>query len=201
MPDIFNTRLLMSVHGIPPARVDRSPILAIVQGLVRDRLRALAQLDDGAQSFDEAAEELRALTRMLERRRRTPAVDEKQLAEIEKIKRDGGLAATKTPDVSRAVALTRESASLRSPGAGIEIRDLWRDGDRKALLVKMPAGSQWPGIDYHVPGPEEVYVIAGDLNDGPVTHKEGTFIHYPAGSSHAPSTRTGCTLFVFYPEG
>ena len=197
----FNTRLLMSVHGIPPARLERSSILTIVQGLVRDQLRALAAIDIGAESFDEAAEELRALTRMLERRRKTPGPYEKQLAEIEQIKRSRGLAATKTPDVSRAVALTRESAALRSPGAGIEIRDLWREGDRKALVVKMPAGSKWPGLDYHIPGPEEVYVISGDLNDGPFTHTEGTFIHYPAGSSHAPSTQKGCTLFVFYPEG
>jgi ChrR-like protein with cupin domain len=201
MLESFNTRLLLSVHGISPARLERSSILTIVQELVREQLRALADLDDDVLTFDEAAEELRVLARMLERRNRPPGRYEKQLAEIEKIKHYRGLTATRTPDVSRAVAVRRESAALRSPGAGIEIRDLWRDGERRALLVKMPPGSKWPDLDYHIPGPEEVYVISGDLNDGPYAHTEGTFIHYPAGSSHAPSTRAGCTLFVFYPEG
>ncbi|MFH9293928.1 hypothetical protein [Streptomyces sp. NPDC017520] len=28
-----------------------------------------------------------------------------------------------------------------------------------------------------------------------------SFIHAPAGSWHIPQTTSGCTLFVFYPEG
>ena len=213
MLDTFNTRLLMSLHGIPPSKLERNSaaatcsILQIVQELVREHLRTLAAVDDDAASFDEAAEELRVLTRMLQRRKKTAEVEalvslqEERLEEIERLARSRGLVPTKKPDVSRAVAVRRESASLRSPGAGIEIRELWRDGERSALLVKMPAGAEWPALDYHVPGPEEVYVISGDLNDGPFTHREGTFVHYPAGSSHAPSTRDGCLLFVFYPEG
>jgi hypothetical protein len=213
MLDTFNTRLLMSLHGIPLAKLERNgaaatrSILQIIHELVREQLRTLAALDEDARSFDDAAEELRVLTRMLQRREKTPAIEalislqEERLQDIERIKRSRGLQPTRKPDVSRAVAIERDAASLRSPGAGIEIRDLWRDGERRAVLVKMPPGAQWPGLDYHVPGPEEVYIVSGDLNDGPFTHTEGTFVHYPAGSSHAPSTREGCTLFVFYPEG
>ena len=104
-------------------------------------------------------------------------------------------------DMTGVVASDSRTAPMRSPGAGIEIRDLWRLGERRALLVTMPPGSQWPGIDFHIPGPEEVYVISGDFDDGPAQYTAGMFIHYPAGSSHSPSTRMGCSLFVFYPEG
>ena len=218
----FNTRLLLAVHGIPVASLDERrangarSVADVVRELVREELRVLRTLDENAPTFDAAAEELRALRKMVLRRvalspdldpKKRGIVDaladaqEKRLLEIQRIARDRGLKTTKSPDVSRAVALRPESAALRSPGAGIEVRDLWREGDRKALHVTMPPGSKWPGLDYHIPGPEEVYVIAGDLNDGPVTHNAGAFVHYPAGSSHSPSTRNGCTLFVFYPEG
>ena len=217
----FNTRLLMAVHGIPVAALERNgtpdtpSVLAIVQKLVREELRVLCALAQDAATFDAAAEELRALRKMVLRRSSARTLDaggrtalreladrqEMRLHEIEEVARKRGLKATSRPDVSRAVALRPESASLRSPGAGIEVRDLWREGDRKALLVTMPPRSKWPDLDYHIPGPEEVYVIAGDLDDGPLSHTAGAFIHYPAGSSHAPSTKNGCTLFVFYPEG
>ena len=39
------------------------------------------------------------------------------------------------------------------------------------------------------------------FNDGVRDYPAGTFIHNPAGSSHVPQSRTGCVLFVFYPEG
>jgi len=39
----------------------------------------------------------------------------------------------------------------------------------------------------------------GHSEDAPV--KEKFFIHNPVGSSHVPQSKTGCTIFVFYPEG
>lgn len=53
----------------------------------------------------------------------------------------------------------------------------------------------------HEPGPEEVHVVSGVFNDGVRDYPAGTFIHNPAGSSHVPQSETGCTLFLFYPEG
>lgn len=29
------------------------------------------------------------------------------------------------------------------------------------MLVTFPPGSQWPGLDVHDPGPEDVYVVRG----------------------------------------
>lgn len=83
----------------------------------------------------------------------------------------------------------------------VRVYDLWSDGVKRALRVEFPAGAQWPGVDHHVPGAEEVYVVSGDFEDGDATYGPGTFLHYPAGSSHSPRSSTGCTLFVFYPEG
>lgn len=125
--------------------------------------------------------------------------DEKHLRQIERIKNALGLVATKTPNLAGVVAgsLIEE----RSPGEGVRVRELWRDGVKRALEVEFDAGAQWPGVDYHVPGPEEVYILSGDFDDGANVYRAGTFLHHPAGSSHSPRSVEGCRLFVFYPEG
>ncbi|WP_344240054.1 cupin domain-containing protein [Kribbella hippodromi] len=46
-----------------------------------------------------------------------------------------------------------------------------------------------------------VFVVDGVFNDGERDYPAGSFIHAPAGSSHVPQSATGCTLFLFYPEG
>jgi hypothetical protein len=125
--------------------------------------------------------------------------DEKHLGQIERIKQSLGLKATETPNVTNVVAgsLIEE----RSPGNGVRVREIWREGVKRALEVEIPARGQWPGVDYHVPGPEEVYVLSGDFDDGANVYRAGTFLHHPAGSSHSPRSVEGCRLFVFYPEG
>jgi ChrR Cupin-like domain len=93
-------------------------------------------------------------------------------------------------------------------GDGIVVHRLYRSGPeataRRALLVAFAPGSQWPGLDIHDPGPEDVYVVRGTFRgltgDGSV-HGPGTFLHLAAGTSHSPSTETGGELFVHYPEG
>jgi hypothetical protein len=85
---------------------------------------------------------------------------------------------------------------------GIRARPLWRGpGGAQAIVLEIDPGSCWQGIDVHDPGPEEVFVVAGTFNDGIRDYPAGSFIHAPAGSSHVPQSVTGCTLFVFYPEG
>ncbi|WP_241839034.1 cupin domain-containing protein [Streptomyces sp. Root1295] len=85
---------------------------------------------------------------------------------------------------------------------GIRLRPLWSGGNgAKAQLLEMDPHTCWEGIDVHEPGPEEVFVVSGVFNDGQRDYPAGTFIHAPAGSSHIPQTTSGCTLFVFYPEG
>jgi hypothetical protein len=93
-------------------------------------------------------------------------------------------------------------------GNGIIVHRLYRSGSeldaRRALLVTFPAGSIWPGVDVHDPGPEDVYIVSGTFHglagEGS-THGPGTFLHFEAGTSHTPSTETGGELFVYYPAG
>ncbi len=93
-------------------------------------------------------------------------------------------------------------AQVRKLFKGIRVFDLWKGVDgKKAQVVEIEAGSSWEGLDVHEPGAEEVYVVSGVFNDGVRDYPAGTFIHNPAGSSHVPQSRTGCTLFLFYPEG
>lgn len=125
--------------------------------------------------------------------------DAKHLGQIERIKTALGLVASEEAQLSGVVAGTE--LSVTSPGDGVRVRTLWRDGVKRALEVEIDAGAQWPGLDHHVPGPEEVYVLAGDFDDGVQVHRAGTFLHHPAGTSHSPRSALGCRLFVFYPEG
>jgi quercetin dioxygenase-like cupin family protein len=125
--------------------------------------------------------------------------DEKHLAQIERIKATHGLRASDEPHLAGVVA--GSEISVTSPGDGVRVRTLWKDGVKRALEVEIDAGAQWPGIDHHVPGPEEVYVLSGDFDDGANVYRAGTFLHHPAGSSHSPRSVEGCRLFVFYPEG
>ena len=85
---------------------------------------------------------------------------------------------------------------------GIRLRPLWRGpSGAHANVLEMDPGTCWPRPDVHEPGPEEVYVLSGTFNDGARDYPAGTFLHAPAGSWHLPATTTGCTLFLFYPEG
>ena len=125
--------------------------------------------------------------------------DAKHLAQIERIKKAHGLTASESPQLAGVVAGTVLSEAERSDK--IRVRTLWKEGVRRALEVEMDAGAEWPYLDHHVPGPEEVYILSGDFDDGANVYRGGTFLHHPANSSHRPRTSDGCRLFVFYPEG
>lgn len=96
-----------------------------------------------------------------------------------------------------------EDAEIKEKfGGTIRVRTLWQAANGAiAQFVEIDPGACWEGVDLHSPGPEEVYVVSGTFNDGVRDYAAGTFIHNPEGSSHVPQSKTGCTLFVFYPEG
>lgn len=96
----------------------------------------------------------------------------------------------------------KDDVKQETPYPGVRIHRLWK-GKRgvSALLVEIDAGCKFLELDVHEPGPEEVYVVSGVFNDGVRDYPAGSFIHNPAGSSHVPQSKTGCVLFVFYPEG
>jgi quercetin dioxygenase-like cupin family protein len=95
-----------------------------------------------------------------------------------------------------------KDAPVREVFPGIRIRPLWKGpSGEQAVVLEMDPGTSWPRRDVHEPGPEEVFVVEGTFNDGARDYPAGTFLHAPAGSWHVPATTTGCTLFLFYPEG
>ena len=221
----FPSRLLLALHGIPAEALPTS-IVATLDRLATTELRTLLELKESfvsaprpcsaARALDEAAADLRIARertlRLLDELqmssqlcrnlvRRLYEEQERQLATIEESRERSGLAVTTTADVSRVVASHVSSSPSRSYSDGITIRDLWGYGPRRALLVEFAPGAHWPGLDHHVPGPEEVFVLSGEFDDGAHVYPAGSFLHHPAGSSHSPTTKSGCTLLVFYPEG
>jgi anti-sigma factor ChrR (cupin superfamily) len=104
--------------------------------------------------------------------------------------------------MSQIVSVQANDIPAQEIFAGIKARLLWQeDNGRKAVLLEISPGACWNGIDVHEAGAEEIYVVSGVFNDGVRDYPTGTFIHHPIGSSHVPQSKTGCTLFVFYPEG
>jgi len=99
-------------------------------------------------------------------------------------------------------ALSEDALVKEKFGGTVRVRTLWRSSDGPvAQVVELDPGACWEGLDVHEPGPEEVYVVSGVFNDGVRDYPAGSFIHNPKGSAHVPQSKTGCTIFVFYPEG
>jgi anti-sigma factor ChrR (cupin superfamily) len=85
---------------------------------------------------------------------------------------------------------------------GVTMRELWQGANgAKALVLEFLPGSSFTELDEHFPGPEEVFVLSGTFSDGVHEYGPGTFLHNPTGSAHVPQSRTGCSIFVFFPEG
>jgi anti-sigma factor ChrR (cupin superfamily) len=81
--------------------------------------------------------------------------------------------------------------------AGISARKLFvdREHDRVTMLVRMDAGSAYP--PHRHAGPEDCYVIAGDLADGERVLHAGDYVRAAPGSVHGvQSTEKGCLLLI-----
>lgn len=184
------------------ARVHREPIADVLEAFWfhrRHNLQLLRSLKDEEWELAGIHPEYgeRSIRTLVER---IESHEEKHLRQIERIKSTLGLRASDTADL-RGITHGKRSDKVSSPGEGVRVHELWSDGLRRALEVEFDAGAQWPGLDHHVPGPEAVYVLRGDFDDGATVHHAGAFIHHPAGSSHSPRSSEGCALLVYYPEG
>lgn len=97
----------------------------------------------------------------------------------------------------RVVVQSSELPWVDSPVEGIQRRMLERSGSevaRATSIVRYAAGTHFPS-HVHDLG-EEILVLDGVLNDESGSFGPGTYIKNPPGSSHAPSSPTGCTLLV-----
>ena len=88
-------------------------------------------------------------------------------------------------------------AWMPADGSGARWKLLEHDGGkpgRITALMHWPPGTE---IEPHEHGlGEETLVIAGSFADDFGDYPEGSYLRYPPGSDHAPSTRDGCTLLV-----
>lgn len=86
---------------------------------------------------------------------------------------------------------------VASPLPGVHRHLLDRVGGevaRATSIVRYEAGSRF---SRHVHGGGEEYlVLEGTFSDETGDHPAGTYVRNPPGSSHAPFSREGCTLFV-----
>jgi anti-sigma factor ChrR (cupin superfamily) len=97
----------------------------------------------------------------------------------------------------RVVVDTHSATWAASPEPGVERILLDREGDevaRATSIVSYAPGSRFPP---HVHGRgEEFLVLEGEFCDEHGTYPYGTYVRNPGGSSHAPFSTIGCTLFV-----
>lgn len=84
-----------------------------------------------------------------------------------------------------------------SPASGVWRKKLMREGAESGIatsVVKYDAGSAFSSHAH--PGGEEILVLQGTFCDEHGQYRAGTYFRNPPGTSHAPSSPTGCILFV-----
>ncbi|MGD2167540.1 MAG: cupin domain-containing protein [Gammaproteobacteria bacterium] len=101
-------------------------------------------------------------------------------------------------DYTQRVVETPVSAQWRpSPAPGVERRMLDRIGEEVAVatsVVRYAPGSRFP-VHIHEKG-EEFLVLDGVFSDDSGDYGAGSYVRNPPGSSHAPWTDDGTTIFV-----
>lgn len=186
---------LYALGSLPP--VEAGPFEAHLNGcaLCRDEVGAMREVvSDLALLAPEAEPSAPLRARLLERIRaeragsavpsppRSPA--------SERAKRDR---AGEGFSFARAAEGSWESTSWK----GIETRRLFVDAsnDRVTMLIRMSPGATYPPHIHR--GPEECYVIEGDLLSGDAKMKTGDYKRAEPGSRDGvQSTRDGCLLLV-----
>ena len=86
---------------------------------------------------------------------------------------------------------------IASPESGVERRMLERQGGEVAVatsIVRYQPGSKFPSHSHEYG--EEILVMDGTFSDETGHYSAGAYMMNPPGSSHAPFSESGCTLFV-----
>ena len=97
----------------------------------------------------------------------------------------------------RCVIRAEAQAWVASPADGVQRLMLERNGGevaRATSIVRYAPGSSFP-LHHHDQG-EEILVLEGTLSDDFGDYGPGTYLRNPPGTSHAPRSASGCTLFV-----
>ena len=84
-----------------------------------------------------------------------------------------------------------------SPMPGVHRRLLDRVGGEVARATSLVRYSPESRFQFHTHGGgEEILVLDGVFSDEEGDYPAGTYVRNPPGTGHAPSSATGCTLFV-----
>jgi anti-sigma factor ChrR (cupin superfamily) len=97
----------------------------------------------------------------------------------------------------KVVIETHKQPWLPSPAPGVERKPLERqeaESGHTSSIVKYQPGSAFKSHSH--PLGEEILVLEGTFSDETGDYPAGTYIRNPPGSSHAPFSEQGCTLFV-----
>ena len=104
------------------------------------------------------------------------------------------------PNSNFSQRLVIELSSLEwvaSPAAGIQRQLIEGDGDLKAPATSIERYAPGSAFEMHKHDMgEEILVLEGVFRDETGSFGAGTYIKNPPGSTHAPSSDVGCTLFV-----
>jgi anti-sigma factor ChrR (cupin superfamily) len=97
-------------------------------------------------------------------------------------------------DEATVVRDTRIAAWQRGSIPGVEVLPLHRHAGEHISLLRLAPNAVLESIAY--PQGAEIMVLAGMLSDEHGDHPPGTWLRYPPGSAHTPSSRPGCTLYL-----
>lgn len=101
-------------------------------------------------------------------------------------------------DLTRPViAHASQQAWIPSPAPGVDRRMLFRIGEEKARATSIVRYAPGSAFARHVhSGGEEFLVLDGVFQDDEGDYPTGTYVRNPPGTSHAPASKDGCTIFV-----
>ncbi len=101
-------------------------------------------------------------------------------------------------DYSQRVVINHQDLPwIPSPEFGVDRRLLDRQGEEVAKatsIVRYAPETQFKKHTHDLG--EEILVLEGVFSDETGDYPAGTYLMNPPGSSHTPSSKTGCTLFV-----
>jgi quercetin dioxygenase-like cupin family protein len=88
-----------------------------------------------------------------------------------------------------------------TPFEGTEVKVLASNAPEnyRVVLVRLAPGTTFPR-HIHAAGPEECFIVSGDLLTDGRTLGPGDYIHAPSGTDHAPvKSERGCVLLIVEP--
>ena len=97
----------------------------------------------------------------------------------------------------KVVISTNDLEWIPSPAKDVLRKPLEREAAESghvSSIVKYEAGASFK--THHHPLGEEIFVLEGTFSDEFGDYPQGSYLRNPPGSSHAPYSKEGCTIFV-----